>query len=1377
MKARNAAGLSPLSNTVTATVPASETEEETVPASEGEEEELVASQQSHELFLVSNLDTSGLGFQIGQQQPITARYAQSFSAANNADGATAEFDFYGITVVIGLPSEEVTQIPGNDLVVTLNSDESGRPGNLVYTLTSPPTIATSEIGSRFTFTAPPGSTLSSGVTYWLKIETAADSTYFDRNYALWYFTSDESEVQGPATENRWSIADTSLKSPQVLLWRTAQRSMKMAVHGLQRLGPLVSNLGQLDDDLAIIGTNLQAAQSFVAGPDPAGFGYRFQGIRVAASSHVLGGDVLVPEVRVSLHRDVNGLPPGSRLLTLTVPHDFASTGEFIEYALSAPPGTVIPGGARYWVVFETLSETLLLRTTSSPDEDQVPPPVDGWLIDNERYLKDINNVWQRPPRVIEMAVLGSPEWVTDEPAGGDFPGADYNGQETTGVVIPGTVSTGQLTTGLDRNHGHTGDYWYLDTEAGRSYRVEVTFGNNPGITTGGSAWNAFVDPDRDEYPDATSCCDSDHNRDDGATFLHFTHSNQSREKNRRYMVKVAAFDLYNTGTAVYNGPYEITLTDITGVKQMVNAYSRGTTTASSLLVDPPDGNSVDLAFRFRTGAHTDGYTLDRIKVRFHDIRDAGAIPEIAIHEDTSDAPGTKVCDLAVPDRIVESAVNWSTPPPHTFLAPDCADFTLTADTPYWIVFSDMDHVEYELEVADTPDVRDYGSGWTLLNAAIKRGGSNTWIGDPSTLRVGLWAKERRPAEGDPLARGERKVGATLTADTGGITDPDGLTDPMFEYQWQRVDGGTPADITGAMSDTYTLTDDDVGKRIQLRTRFRDDSNSQETLTGPATSLIVPEPRLLVSNYSQPVMAADFVDSSSGFVTGTHSLGYTIHSITMERSSNTSAPSVSGEFRLYTSTLTADPINALPDDRIMTVSGPDRVNGYYLTFGAPSRVKLNPSTVYHTVLTATSGRRMGCAAATAGTDSNSLADFSVISRIHEYPSNGLYTANVSCKFRIDGFELMSSSFVESVEFTSSPEQPGMYATGQVIEATATLSEAVAFDGPPPALLLQVGDNEREMEYAASASTATSWVFRYRVTADDRDDDGVSFERNALQGYADADLSHPPTRDDRERHVNAVPRVVSRRVSSSSVAPTWYGPGEQIQFTVEFSLPVTVVGDPQLEFSVTMPGPQNEFASYLSGSGARELVFSYTVRTGDDDADGIWLDANSLRLDSNDSITGVYNGLNAVLDHTALNLLAGHRIDQNPRAVSQEVTSDPTDGTDSDTYGAGDAITFAVKFNQAVTVTGAPRLRFSVTGPGDEYATYVSGSGSDTLVFSYTVLATETDPDGIYLYDTPLDYLDAAADSIVGAANNLPAVNEISGQERRLPGHKIDGAITN
>ena len=64
-----------------------------------------------------------------------------------------------------------------------------------------------------------------------------------------------------------------------------------------------------------------------------------------------------------------------------------------------------------------------------------------------------------------------------------------------------------------------------------------------------------------------------------------------------------------------------------------------------------------------------------------------------------------------------------------------------------------------------------------------------------------------------------------------------------------------------------------------------------------------------------------------------------------------------------------------------------------------------------------------------------------------------------------------------------------------------------------------------------------------------------------------------------------------------------------------------------------------------------------------------------------------------------------------------------------------------------------------------------------MFSSTVRTDDDDPDGSYLYRNPLDYLDAAADSIVGAANNLPAVNEISGQDRVLPGHKVDGTITN
>ena len=133
--------------------------------------------------------------------------------------------------------------------------------------------------------------------------------------------------------------------------------------------------------------------------------------------------------------------------------------------------------------------------------------------------------------------------------------------------------------------------------------------------------------------------------------------------------------------------------------------------------------------------------------------------------------------------------------------------------------------------------------------------------------------------------------------------------------------------------------------------------------------------------------------------------------------------------------------------------------------------------------------------------------------------------------------------------------------------------------------------------------------------------------------------------------------------------------------------------------------------------------------------------------------------------------------NPVSVSLEVTSDPTRGTDSDTYAFGDVIAFEVKFSEAVTITGAPRLRFKITGTGDDYAPYVSGSGTDTLVFAYTVLATDADTNGIFLYNRSLSYPDAAVDTIVAVDDNLPVFDTITGKRITLPGHKIDGTLTN
>ena len=74
------------------------------------------------------------------------------------------------------------------------------------------------------------------------------------------------------------------------------------------------------------------------------------------------------------------------------------------------------------------------------------------------------------------------------------------------------------------------------------------------------------------------------------------------------------------------------------------------------------------------------------------------------------------------------------------------------------------------------------------------------------------------------------MGETLTADTSGIHDDDGLDNVAFAYQWLRGD----ADIAGATGDTYTLVEADEGQTIKVRVSFTDDEGNPETLTSAPT---------------------------------------------------------------------------------------------------------------------------------------------------------------------------------------------------------------------------------------------------------------------------------------------------------------------------------------------------------------------------------------------------------------------------------------------------------------------------------------------------------------------------------------------------------------
>ena len=705
--------------------------------------------------LVSNLDASPSGVLTLSFYRVTspARTAQSFSAAHNADGSSAEFDFHAITVLLEGPGGQTASLAASDLLVTVHSDTSGQPGDLLYTLIPPVPLTVLGDGGPVTFTAPPSSTLSSGITYWLKLEAAAASTYFGGNFIFVQRAGDGSEVQGPTTDNRWTIGDSSLTSRQVLSWQTDNRVVKMSVLGAQRPPVLVSNLGQTDGTVVGVSQGVKAAQAFVAGPGLAGFGYRFQGIRVAAKAAAGFGDVvLIPVVRASLHGDANGVP-GSRLHTLTMPGNFANTETFADYTLSAPPGTVLRGGVRYWVVFESLHNTLVLRATNSAVEDQ---GLDGWSINNQRYSAGTLG-WVRLSRVIKLAVLGSPAWVTNESDGPDLPGAGHNAHQTNGVVTPGIVSTGHLTPDLDYDHGHSGDYWWLETQRGHRYRVEVKFGDRPNNDTGGSAWMSFIDPDHHDYPYASGCCEADHNRDDGHTFVHFYRPTD--DWNNRYLINVAAFDKLNHNSRIYNGPYTITMTDITGTEKVATNLYLGTRIESTPL--PEIDESVKYAVSFTTGDHSAGYKLDRVRIH---VPDHEGQPNLVLHDDASGLPGDGICDLLEPNKVQHHrpyTADNALPVP--FRAAHCgSEAFLDANTPYWLV---LEGTDYETVFTDSSDQQTRGSGWTIGDrAATSIVGSwgnlaSTW----GTIPVEIWANKLN----NPLS-----VSLEVTSDPTHGTDSD-----------------------------------------------------------------------------------------------------------------------------------------------------------------------------------------------------------------------------------------------------------------------------------------------------------------------------------------------------------------------------------------------------------------------------------------------------------------------------------------------------------------------------------------------------------------------------------------------------------------------------
>ncbi len=314
-------------------------------------------------------------------------------------------------------------------------------------------------------------------------------------------------------------------------------------------------------------------------------------------------------------------------------------------------------------------------------------------------------------------------------------------------------------------------------------------------------------------------------------------------------------------------------------------------------------------------------------------------------------------------------------------------------------------------------------------------------------------------------------------------------------------------------------------------------------------------------------------------------------------------------------------------------------------------------------------------------------------------------------------------------------------GHVVTLTVNMSEAVTVAGGTPTLSLSNGGTA-----SYTGGTGTALTFSYTVGAgqDTGDLAVTSFNVNGATLQDAAGNAAVLTGANNVNPAGTLQIDTTAPSVSSIAAPTGDdGPGTVVPLTVNFSEAVTVNtsgGVPTLTLS------NGATASYVSGSGTNALVFNYTVGatgSGQDAADLATAAASALTLNGG-TIKDAAGNAAVLTGANNVNPAGTLQIDTTAPSVSSIAAPTGDDGP-------GTVVPLTVNFSEAVTVNtsgGVPTLTLS----NGATASYVSGSGTNALVFNYTVGATGSGQDAADLAMAAASALTLNGGTIKDAAGN-------------------------
>ena len=384
------------------------------------------------------------------------------------------------------------------------------------------------------------------------------------------------------------------------------------------------------------------------------------------------------------------------------------------------------------------------------------------------------------------------------------------------------------------------------------------------------------------------------------------------------------------------------------------------------------------------------------------------------------------------------------------------------------------------------------------------------------------------------------------------------------------------------------------------------------------------------------------------------------------------------------------------------------------------------------------------------------------------------------------------FLVDMSVTSTPASGDIYRNGESIDVSMQFNRPVAVEGAVW-IKVQIGSGTgtaTQFPYSSGSGTDTL-VFQYQVDVDDSDSDGITLAAlgNTLSGggqyafngsgrvtesdselYVNTWFPDLSTDPQPEHKVDGRPYVTGVSISSTPSNGVAYRYGDDIEIALTFDQIVSVAGLPNIPLWIgSATDGRQENTKYASGSLTNTLTFRYDIEENDLDTDGIsmpertgFIGTGSVRIP--DTETTVNDFI------PALEIQSTHTIDGRlPYIESATFTSSPAAG---DTYRLGEDIEVSLTFDKKVEVLGRPTIRLEL-GDSDTRrdATYSSGDETRTLVFAYTVVATDVDTGGVALtaresngIDGPfrvyeLDTKNKVKATIIGIASQN--------------GHKVDG----